>query len=116
MGWTKGRPRPKKANLLTAESENAPSAAVDEPVALAQEPSLPVEESEAPQSIETPADWTKGALLNVRNHGEHYIITLYPEEYSRDREERCIKFTNVGRCQDFVSDWYARQSHDPRAR
>lgn len=63
-----------------------------------------------------PADWRKGALLNVRNHGEHYVITLWPEEYSAECGERCIKFTNLGECQNFVSDWYSRQTHDPRAR
>jgi len=67
-------------------------------------------------SIQVPADWRIGALLNVRNHGEHYVITLWPEEYSPERENRCIKFTNLGECQGFASDWYSHHSHDPRAR
>lgn len=65
---------------------------------------------------EYPSDWRKGALLNVRNHGAEYIVTLHPEEFDPRHEERCIKFTNLGECQDFVSKWYARESHDPRAR
>lgn len=63
-----------------------------------------------------PADWRKGALLNVRNHGAEYIVTLHPAEYDPRHEDQCMKFTNVGECQAFVSAWYARESHDPRAR
>lgn len=62
-----------------------------------------------------PTDWRKGALLNVRNGGEEYIITLHPEEYDPRYPERCVRFTNVGECQNFISDWYTRESHDPRA-
>ncbi|WP_244191308.1 hypothetical protein [Ralstonia insidiosa] len=69
---------------------------------------------EVPQLV--PADWRKGALLNVRNYGDRYVITLWPEEYSQEKPERAIEFTNLGECQNFVSDWYARHSHDPRAR
>jgi hypothetical protein len=65
---------------------------------------------------EPPADWLKGALLNVRNHGAEYIVTLHPAEYDPRHEDQCMKFTNVGECQSFVSAWYARESHDPRAR
>lgn len=81
--------------------------------------SLPVVFDEAEQFTpvkEYPSDWRKGALLNVRNGGEEYIVTLYPEEYDPQHPERCITFTNVGECQKFISDWYARESHDPRAR
>lgn len=63
-----------------------------------------------------PADWRKGALLNVRNYGAEYIVTLYPEELDNDRPERSLHFTNPGQCQDFVSKWYAAEHHDPRAR
>lgn len=63
-----------------------------------------------------PADWRKGALLNVRNHGAEYIVTLHPAEYDPRHDDQCMKFTNVGECQNFVSAWYARESHDPRAR
>lgn len=65
---------------------------------------------------EPPADWRKGALLNVRNHGAEYIVTLHPAEYDPRHDDQCMKFTNVGECQDFVSKWYSRESHDPRAR
>jgi len=62
-----------------------------------------------------PADWQLGALLNVRHGGDAYIVTLYPEEASFEHPERTLRFTNSGTCQDFVSRWYARESHDPRA-
>jgi hypothetical protein len=65
---------------------------------------------------EPPADWRKGSLLNVRNHGAEYIVTLHPLEYDPRHEDQCMKFTNVGECQAFVSAWYQRESHDPRAR
>ena len=63
-----------------------------------------------------PEDWTKGALLNVRNAGECYNVTLYPEEADPRLPERTLKFTNPAKCQDFVSKWYARESHNPLAR
>lgn len=81
-----------------------------------EQEALPIEREQPEELPLIPSDWRIGALLNVRNYGEHYIITLWPEEYSPEREERCIKFTNLGICQDFVSRWYARQHHDPRAR
>ncbi|CAJ0732836.1 MAG: hypothetical protein C0465_23670 [Ralstonia sp.] len=63
-----------------------------------------------------PADWRKGELLNVRNRGDFYVVTRYPEEYDAEKPNRAVKFTNLGECQNFVSDWYSRQTHDPRAR
>lgn len=62
-----------------------------------------------------PAHWGYGALLNVRNAGPEYIITLWPEEFNPEAPERAMRFTNPARCQDFVSKWYARQHHDPLA-
>ena len=89
--------------------------------AQAAEPDIVAAETPAPE-IEAPADavtapthWPLGALLNVRNTGADYVITLYPEEFDPRRPERALRFTNPGRCQDFVSRWYARQHHDPRA-
>jgi hypothetical protein len=63
-----------------------------------------------------PDFWHKGQLLNVRNFGDAYIITLLGEEYDPEHPERSIRFTNPGECQNFVSDWYARQHHNPLAR
>ena len=63
-----------------------------------------------------PEGWRKGALLNVRNYGAEYIITLWPEEYSPEHPERSIQIRNPGICQDFISKWYAAEHHDPRAR
>jgi len=68
------------------------------------------------ENIQVPADWREGELLNVRNFGEYYVITKYPEEYSPEHEDRCIKFADLGECQGFASDWYSHHSHDPRAR
>jgi hypothetical protein len=68
------------------------------------------------QYIEIPIDWRPGMLLNVRNNGDAYMITLYPEEVSAQQPQRALRFTNPGECQEFVSKWYANQNHDPRAR
>lgn len=81
-------------------------------------PVLESETSESPledASPVPPQDWRKGALLNVRNMGAEYVITLYPEEFHPDQAERALRFTNVAKCQDFVSAWYSRESPDPRA-
>lgn len=61
-----------------------------------------------------PADWPHGALLNVRNQGD-YVVTLFPEEYDYRHPERALRFPNPAECQNFVSNWYARQSFDGRA-
>ena len=65
-----------------------------------------------------PPSWTKGQLLNVRNRGE-YVVTLLGEEDEpplRPAPSGALRFTNSALCQAFVSAWYARESHDPRAR
>lgn len=67
-----------------------------------------------PQAL--PRGWAKGAHLNVRNTGAEYRITLFPEEFDPLQPERCLRFTNTAECQNFVSRWYSRESHDPRAR
>jgi hypothetical protein len=105
VAWPKGRPRPKKVGT----PNEAP--AVDDAVWINEAAELAERDPSQP-----PPDWRKGALLNVRNHGAEYIITLYPEEYDPRYQERCLKFTNLGECQDFVSKWYARESHNPLAR
>ncbi len=66
--------------------------------------------------VEVPASWTKGQLLNVRNAGECYVVTLLGEEFDPRHPERALKFTNPALCQNFVSRWYAREHFDPRAR
>lgn len=72
-------------------------------------------EDEAPKAPVIPSHWQKGQLLNVRNVGYGYVITAYPEEDDPRYPERTLTFTNPGECQDFVSRWYARENHDPRA-
>lgn len=104
-----GRPRgrPRKNPLIASEPVIA---AVIEPEPATEIASI---EAETPQ---VPADWHVGMLLNVRPTGEGWNITLFPEEYDPRHPERTLQFTNYGKCQDFVSTWYARQAHDPRAR
>lgn len=78
----------------------------------------PVEDALQPERApnQPPADWRKGALLNVRNRGDAYVVTLYPEEFDERYPARALRFTNPGECQDFVSRWYTAEHHDPRAR
>jgi hypothetical protein len=71
-----------------------------------------------PASLRVPPSWIKGQLLNVRNRGE-YVVTLLGEEDDpplRPAPSGALRFTNTALCQAFVSAWYARESHDPRAR
>jgi hypothetical protein len=66
-----------------------------------------------------PVSWTKGQLLNVRNRGEFYVVTLLGEEDDpplKPAPNGALRFTNTALCQDFVSKWYATEHHDPRAR
>jgi hypothetical protein len=62
-----------------------------------------------------PSYWGRGALLNVRNTGTDYTITLHPEEYDPKHPERAMRFPHSGAAQDFVSKWYMRENRDPRA-
>lgn len=81
-----------------------------------EEEALPLPEvNPHPADALPPSYWQKGALLNVRNYGSEYIVTLWPEEFDQRHPENSLHFTNPARCQDFVSKWYGRQSHDPRA-
>ena len=70
---------------------------------------------EAP-ALAIPRDWIKGALLNIRNGGDCYLVTLLGEEYDVRYPHRTLKFPNSADCQNFVSRWYSRESPDPRAR
>jgi hypothetical protein len=81
-----------------------------------ESPATVESEEQIPPEVETPPDWRKGALLNVRNYGAEYVITLHGEELDERHPERAIRFTNPARCQDWVSAWYAQQYVDPRAR
>lgn len=107
MSWPKGRPRPRKVSSeakLEHEQEAIEAAECAEMFEVPRDPMQP------------PSEWRKGSLLNVRNRGDAYIVTLYPEEFSEERPEHSMRFTNLGECQDFVSKWYAAEHHDPRAR
>jgi hypothetical protein len=66
-----------------------------------------------------PQSWMKGQLLNVRNRGEFYVVTLLGEEDEpplKPAPNGALRFTNTALCQNFVSKWYATEHHDPRAR
>lgn len=69
-------------------------------------PETPAPEK-TPEEKAQAAGWCKGQLLNVRNAGSHYNVTLLGEEYNPQQPERCLQFTNSGDCQNFVSRWYA---------
>lgn len=105
MSWPRGRPRPKKVGTGLTEVLEAVNASI-----------IADQNDRIPEPNHPPADWRKGALLNVRNRGDAYVITLYPEEYSDEKPERGLRFTNPGEAQDFISMWYQRENHDPRAR
>jgi hypothetical protein len=66
-----------------------------------------VEENQKPR-LEIPEDWNLGALLNVRNNGAEYLVSLFPEEYDPRQPERTLRFANSAECQNFVSAWYSR--------
>jgi hypothetical protein len=103
MAWPKGKPRKAVFRELPPIDAELTSIAVDP-------------ERAEPEPPQYPADWRPGMLLNVRNTGPDYTITLWPEEADPRDPERALHFTNPGECQNFVSLWYSRQSHDPRAR
>jgi hypothetical protein len=64
-------------------------------------------QDQTPEEKAQAAGWVKGQLLNVRNAGEHYNVTLLGEEYDPRSPERCLQFTSINDCQSFVSRWYA---------
>ena len=100
---------PKGDGSLAGDRAAAPGRLMDPALStleIVRDPELPT----------PPEHWTKGALLNVRVAGAEYVVTLYPEEYDDRHPERALRFPNPARCQDFVSSWYSRQHHDPRAR
>ena len=110
MAWPKGKPRKAKFVISAKEIAAATAEIVMESF---DQSSQAIEESTEPQY---PSDWHPGMLLNVRNTGPDYTITLWPEEADHRKPERALHFTNPGEAQNFVSTWYSRQSHDPRAR
>ena len=50
---------------------------------------------------DVPADWHPGMLLNVRNVGDSYNVTLWPEEFDTRHPGRCLRFTNTAEAQNF---------------
>ena len=100
-----------------------PRSALAEPIVNASPPSAPnhamtlgeLELRLSRGDLIIPAFWVKGQLLNVRNNGAEYVVTLLGEEFDPRHPERALRFPNSARCQDFVSHWYAREHSDPRA-
>lgn len=76
---------------------------------------LPPQE-QTPEERAQAAGWHKGQLLNVRNAGSHYNVTLNGEEYDPRHPERCLQFSNSAECQNFVSAWYHNPYAGPGAR
>lgn len=87
------------------EPSRGPRRVLDVPQHLAPPESPP--QDQTPEEKAKAAGWVKGQLLNVRNAGAHYNVTLLGEEYDTRHLERCIQFTNLNDCQTFVSRWYA---------
>ena len=68
-----------------------------------------------PERFTYPECWNKGQLLNLRRSGDTCILTLLEEEYDPQHPERALIFQSPWDAQEFVSWWYSRDSHDPRA-
>ena len=99
----RGRGRPRKEATVSVDAISP----VLSPAIAHQSPTEP--------EIAIPDGWIKGQLLNVRHAGPGYRVTLLGEEYDPRYPHRCLEFADSFECQQFVSQWYARQSHDPRA-
>ena len=110
---SKRESRMKRANVKRGA---LPVEAVDDVPTETSEQALIDDSGDELRYVSIPSDWRKGNLLNVRNYGPEYVVTLYPEELDHDKPERALHFPNHGLRQAFVSGWYARESHDPRAR
>ena len=54
-----------------------------------------------------PKCWLRGQLLNVRNNGGYYTVTLLEEEFDPERPERAMVFTDNIEAQNFISHWYS---------
>jgi len=116
MAWPKGKSR--KRQVVAIDPASADGDQSVEVTASMQDGIITIESVRTiePEPPQYPADWHPGQLLNVRNTGPDYTITLWPEEADPRKPERALHFTNPGHAQNFVSAWYSRQSHDPRAR
>jgi len=75
-------------------------------------PALPPEDANPMEKAQA-MGWSKGQLLNVRNAGTHYNVTLNGEEYDPRHPERCLQFANPAECQTFVSQWYQQEGSRP---
>ena len=79
------------------------------------EEALPAEPAPPTERFTYPECWNKGQLLNLRRSGDTCILTLLEEEYDPQHPERALIFQSPWDAQEFVSWWYSRDSHDPRA-
>ena len=77
--------------------------------------SIRTDEHAAPVAPEHPEHWIRGQLLNVRQNGTGYIVTTLEEVFDPHFPERAKFFDSSYEAQEFISKWYAQDSHDPRA-
>lgn len=94
----------RRHNTVRAPSRG-PMRVLDVPQSIAP-PEVPAQD-QTPEERAKAAGWYKGQLLNVRNAGSQYNVTLLGEEYDPRRPERCLQFTNINDAQTFVSMWYS---------
>lgn len=71
--------------------------------------------AETPGIHSYPEFWLKGQLLNCRKSGDNYIVTLSSEDFDPQAPERALHFSSSFDAQAFVSWWYNKDYHDPRA-
>lgn len=112
-------PTPLKTAVAQAIPQLAQNLQRDAKIRIENGPALSLDEFELRIQHEgppIPAFWMKGQLLNVRNAGADYVITVLGEEFDPRYPERALRLSNYALCQDFISRWYQRESHDPRAR
>ena len=74
-----------------------------------QEPKAQEPKAKDGEPFVYPDFWARGQLLNVRNAGSHYNVTVLGEEFDTRYPERCLQFPNSWECQAFISFWYSPQ-------
>lgn len=103
------RRRVSRPNTNYRARRNAQLRDANAPAVQAATPAEPPVDEAPPSEFPFPQAWSKGQLLNVRNAGSHYNVTVMGEEYDTRSPERCLQFSNSFDCQQFVSWWYAPQ-------
>lgn len=107
--------RAAESREVAAFESQPPSVATDGVAQMVEHPAPSTWGAFLPGMVLYPPFWTKGQLLNVRNMGDDYVLTVLGEEFDPRYPERALRL-DYALCQDFISHWYQRESHDPRAR